>query len=554
MATEESIVTERREKAAKLRAVGRNPYRNDRTPRHTIAEVRSAYEGTKPEEVQPGINPVDDRTWSVAGRVAARRGFGKTVFAPVRDSSGEIQLFLNVDHVDAKDFEEVVPLLDAGDIVYAEGPVFWTKRGEMSILVERFDIVTKSLLPLPDKFHGLQDIELRYRQRWLDLAVRRDVQEQFRKRSQIVSGLRRFLDSRGFLEVETPMMHPIIGGAAARPFTTHHNTLDMTLYMRIAPELYLKRLVVGGFDRVYEINRSFRNEGIDRRHNPEFTMLEFYQAYATYEDLMDLTEEMVAGLANDVNGTSKTTWEGVDIELAAPWKRLSVADAVVQLGGHDRALFDDPLRAAEIAVGAGVSAGQVAAALLAGLDADAVAEVAAAAGVEGALGLDKAFEDAGRRADLARAIVDRYADPIESRVRAGHIGYMIFDHTVESKLVQPTFLTDFPLAVSPLARKKESDPAYCDRFELFVNGREIANAFSELNDPDDQRARFVAQLRAKEQGADETMDYDEDYCRALELGMPSAAGEGIGIDRLVMLLTGQDSIRDVILFPLMKPE
>ncbi len=554
MATEESIVTERREKAAKLRALGRNPYRNDRTPRHQVAEVRAAYEGSKPAEAQPGIQPVDDRTWSVAGRVTARRGFGKTVFAPVSDPSGEIQLFLNVDHVDAVDFEEVVPLLDAGDIVYAEGPVFWTKRGEMSILVKRFDIVTKSLLPLPDKWHGLQDIELRYRQRWLDLAVSRDAKEQFRKRSQIVSGLRRFLDSRGFLEVETPMMHPIIGGAAARPFTTHHNALDMTLYMRIAPELYLKRLVVGGFDRVYEINRSFRNEGIDRRHNPEFTMLEFYQAYATYEDLMDLTEELVSGLATEVNGTTKTTWEGTEIELAAPWKRLSVADAVVELGGYDRALFDDPLRAAEIAVDAGVPAGQVAAALLAGLDADAVAEVAAAAGGGGARGVSKAFEEAGRRAELARAITSRYADPIESRVRAGHIGYMIFDHTVESKLVQPTFLTDFPLAVSPLARKKESDPAYCDRFELFVNGREIANAFSELNDPDDQRARFVAQLRAREQGADETMDYDEDYCRALELGMPSAAGEGIGIDRLVMLLTGQDSIRDVILFPLMKPE
>jgi len=555
MATEESIVTERREKAAKLRALGRNPYRNDRSPSHTVAEVRAACEGTKPAEAQPGINPVDDRTWSVAGRVSAKRGFGKTVFAPVRDTSGEIQLFLNVDHLDAKDYEEVLPLLDAGDIVHAEGPVFWTKRGEMSILVKRFDIVTKSLLPLPDKFHGLQDIELRYRQRWLDLAVGREVQEVFRKRSQIVSGLRRFLDTRGFLEVETPMMHTVIGGAAARPFTTHHNTLDMSLYMRIAPELYLKRLVVGGFDRVYEINRNFRNEGIDRQHNPEFTMLEFYQAYATYQDLMDLTEEMVSSLATEVNGTTKTTWDGVDIELAAPWKRLSVADAVVELGGHDRALFDDPLRAAEIAIGAGVPAGQVAAALLAGLDADAVTAVANATGVEGgAQGLDKAFEDAGRRAELARAIVSRYADPIESRVRAGHIGYMIFDHTVESKLVQPTFLTDFPLAVSPLARKKESDPAYCDRFELFVNGREIANAFSELNDPDDQRARFVAQLRAREQGADETMDYDEDYCRALELGMPSAAGEGIGIDRLVMLLTGQDSIRDVILFPLMKPE
>jgi lysyl-tRNA synthetase class 2 len=552
MSTEERIIAERREKAGQLREQGRNPYRNDFKPSHAVADVRAKYEGTKPEEPAPGIHPVDDQSYRVAGRITAKRGFGKTVFAPLRDATGEIQLFINVEHVDPADFDKVKPLLDAGDIVGAEGPVFWTKRGEMSILVKKLEIITKSLRPLPDKWAGLTDVETRYRQRWLDLAVSREVQEVFRKRSQIIRGMRAFLDARGYLEVETPMMHPIIGGAAARPFVTHHNTLDMKLFMRIAPELYLKRLVVGGFERVYEINRNFRNEGLSRQHNPEFTMLEFYQAYATYEDLMDLTEEMLSGLAMDVNGTHQAPWGDQVIDLSPGWKRISVRQAVVELGGQDPAIFDDPARAAAAALAVGVPAADVCAALLEGLDADAVTELAGTGGVDGVRGVVKAFTE--RPDALAAKIVERYPDDLEGRVRAAHIGYMIFDQTVEEKLVQPTFLTDFPLAVSPLARKKESDPAYCDRFELFVNGMEIGNAFSELNDPDDQRARFLAQLRAREQGADETMDYDEDYCRALELGMPSAAGEGIGIDRVVMMLTNQDSIRDVILFPLMRPE
>ncbi|HUH00456.1 MAG TPA: lysine--tRNA ligase [Kofleriaceae bacterium] len=555
MSTEERIVEERREKAAQLRGLGRNPYRNDWRPSHSCGEIRGKYAETQPEVPAAGIHPVDDSTYRLAGRVTAKRGFGKTVFAPIRDHSGDLQLFLNVDHLDARDFEEVLPRLDAGDIVGAEGKVFWTKRGELSLLVERLEIITKSLLPLPDKWHGLTDVETRYRQRYLDLAVSSEVQEVFRKRSAIVRGVRAFLDARGFLEVETPMMHPIIGGAAARPFITHHNALDMKLYMRIAPELYLKRLVVGGFDRVYEINRNFRNEGLSRQHNPEFTMLEFYQAYATYHDLMDLTEELIVGLARDINGDTRVTWDGAAIELAGPWKRLSVRDAVVQLGGFPAAIFDDPAAAAAAAVSTGVPSPTVAAILLEGLEATALNEVARAHGKDPSVrGLVEAFADPARRPAIAAAILERYPDDLERRVRAGHLGYMIFDVAVESKLVQPTFLTDFPLAVSPLARKKESDPAYCDRFELFVGGREIANAFSELNDPDDQRARFLAQMRAREQGADETMDYDEDYCRALELGMPSAAGEGIGIDRLAMLLCGQDSIRDVILFPLMRPE
>jgi lysyl-tRNA synthetase class 2 len=318
----------------------------------------------------------------------------------------------------------------------------------------------------------------------------------------------------------------------------------MKLYMRIAPELYLKRLVVGGLERVYEINRNFRNEGLSRQHNPEFTMLEFYMAYATYHDLMDLTEEMVVGLVHEVNGATKVMQDGVEIELAAPWRRLSIRDAVRELGGVPASDTEDPLRAAEIAVARGVPASDVIRVLLEGAEAkdlDVAATIAA-------------FGDASRRPEVARQVIERYPDRDTARFRAGHLGYLVFEATAEEKLVQPTFLTEFPVAVSPLARRSDADPAFCDRFELFINSREIANAFSELNDPEDQRARFVAQLAARTAGAHETMDYDEDYCRALEVGMPPTAGEGVGIDRLTMLLTGQPSIRDVILFPLMRPE
>ncbi|HEX7839166.1 MAG TPA: lysine--tRNA ligase, partial [Kofleriaceae bacterium] len=412
----------------------------------------------------------------------------------------------------------------------------------LSILARRLWITTKSLRPLPDKWHGMTDVELRYRQRYVDLAVSPEVREVFRKRSRIVSGIRRFLDARGFLEVETPMMHPIIGGAAARPFQTHHNTLDMDLFLRIAPELYLKRLVVGGFERVYEINRNFRNEGLSRQHNPEFTMLELYQAYATYTDLIAMTEEMFGELAREVTGGTQVTWDGAEIELAPPWRRLSIRDAVRDLGGLAEAsrIFEDPVFAAEEAIKAGVPAADVRHVLVAPIG----------GGDEHAA----AWKLASERPQLARGIVERYPDPETRRIAAGHLGYLVFEATAEAKLVQPTFLTEFPVAVSPLARRSERDPAFCDRFELFIHGREIANGFSELNDPDDQRARFLAQVRAKAAGAAETMDYDEDYCRALEVGMPPAAGEGVGIDRVVMLLTGQASIRDVILFPLMRPE
>jgi lysyl-tRNA synthetase class 2 len=554
--TLERIINERRGKASALRAHGADPYRNDVGPTTTLAEVRAKYAATKPAPPSPDAppaekgppTPIDGQMLRVAGRVMNKRGSKKMLFAPIRDATAEIQLYLNIEQLAADDFATVLPALDTGDIVAAEGPAIWTKTGELSILVKRLWLVTKSLRPLPDKWHGLTDVEQRYRQRYVDLAVAPDVRDVFRKRSAIVRGIRRFLDARNFLEVETPMMHPIIGGAAARPFVTHHNALDMKLYMRIAPELYLKRLVVGGFERVYEINRNFRNEGLSRQHNPEFTMLEFYQAYATYNDLMDLTEAMVGELAQEVNASSKTTWDGIDVELASPWRRLSVQDAVGQLGNVAEAsrVFADPAFAAETAIGLGISPGEIARALLEGVP-------------QGALGMSAedivaGFKDPGHRPTLAAQMIERYPNEEERRVRAGHIGYLVFEATAEAKLVQPTFLTQFPLAVSPLARKNDNDPAFCDRFELFVCGKEIANGFSELNDPDDQRSRFQAQVTAKAVGAAETMDYDEDYCRALEIGMPPAAGEGIGIDRLTMMLTGQSSIRDVILFPLMRPE
>jgi len=553
--TLQRIMEERRDKAKQLAAAGRNPYRNDFKPSHSIAEVRARYESLpRPEAEGKGIVRIDGETIRIAGRAMAQRGFGKTSFIPVRDSSAEVQLFVNIDETEKESFEKVLPLLDVGDIIGAEGEMFWTKRGELSMAVRKLTIVTKSLHPLPDKWHGLTDVEIRYRQRYLDLAVNPEVRDVFRKRTRIVRGIRRFLDERDFMEVETPMMHPIIGGAAARPFITHHNALDMKLYMRIAPELYLKRLVVGGFERVYEINRNFRNEGLSRQHNPEFTMLEFYWSYATYEDLMGMTEALFQELAMEVNGTLECTWDGRQIDLQGPWKRLSVKNAVIEVAGQSARVFDDPAVAAEAAIASGARSDDVIRALLEPLAGAEVAEVCQSVGRKDLEDLVAGFASADERPRIAKTVIERYPDEATARVRAGHLGFMIFEQKVEADLVQPTFLVDFPLAISPLARKKDSDPAFCDRFELFIGGREIANGFSELNDPDDQRSRFEAQMRARDKGSAETMDYDEDYCRALELGMPPAAGEGIGIDRLAMLLTGQDSIRDVILFPQMRAE
>src|SRR5215470_1597350 len=394
------IIGERRNKTEAMRAAGHNPFANDWKPETSLAELRAAYAGTKPAEAKKGpIVPVDDKVHRVAGRVMAKRGFGKTVFAPIRDGSGDLQLYLNVDHT--ADFEQVVGWLDVGDIVGAEGPIFWTQKGELSLLVKKLRILSKALRPLPEKWHGLQDVELRYRQRYVDLIVNPEVREVFRRRSRIVGGIRRFLDERGFLEVETPMLHQTLGGAAAKPFKTHHNALDLDLFMRIAPELYLKRLVVGGLERVYEIGRNFRNEGLSRQHNPEFTMLEFYMAWATYDDLMRLTEELVVALAREVNGGTTVVQEGQTTELASPWRRLSVKDAVVSVAGKSAEVFEDPEAAAQVARDVGVNPKDI--------------EVAMAEAKAGA----------------------------ERRVVAGQLAMSIFEHTAEKTLVQPTFLTDF---------------------------------------------------------------------------------------------------------------
>jgi lysyl-tRNA synthetase class 2 len=387
---------------------------------------------------------------------------------------------------------------DVGDIVGVEGSLFKTKTGELSVEATRLQMITKSLRPLPEKFHGLTDVETRYRQRYLDLIVNPEVRDTFRKRAEIIRLIREFLANRGFMEVETPMMQPVPGGATAKPFCTHHNALDMDLYLRIAPELYLKRLLVGGFDKVFEINRNFRNEGLSTRHNPEFTMLEFYQAYATYHDLMDLTEEMISWLAHEVTGTLDLTYQGMAVNLAPPWRRYTMAEALVEVGGLDPAVVADD---------------------------DAVL----------ALAKDKGIE------------LQPGAGPGKARTE-------LFELLVEERLIDPTFITSYPTEVSPLARRNEEDPTVTDRFELFITGREIANAFSELNDPIDQLQRFQRQI--DERGDDDEIHpvLDRDYVRALEYGMPAAAGEGIGIDRLVMLLTDAPSIRDVILFPQLKRE
>src|SRR5437868_5904632 len=426
----------------------------------------------------------------VAGRLVSLRLMGKAGFAHLQGSGKRIQIYVKKDVVGDRSFE-LFHLLDLGDSVGVRGHMFRTKTNELSVWVEELTLLSKALLPLPEKWHGLTDIELRYRQRYLDLIANEKSREVFVTRARIIQELRRFFDARGYIEVETPMMHPIVGGAAARPFTTHHNALDIDLFLRIAPELYLKRLVVGGFERVYEINRNFRNEGLSRQHNPEFTMLELYQAYATFTDLMALTEQLVGDLAREVIGSTKVTWDGVEIDVAAPWRRLSIRDAVRELGGIAEAsrIFEDPVFAAEAAIAAGVPAGEVLHALVAPLG--------------GGDDHHAAWQRAAERPQVARSIVERYPDPETRRVAAGHLGYLVFEATSEAKLVQPTFLVEYPLAVSPLARKNDRDGAFCDRFELFVHGRELANGFSELNDPDDQRARFLHQVRAKAAGAAE---------------------------------------------------
>jgi lysyl-tRNA synthetase class 2 len=524
MADERELIAERERKVAELRAAGRNPYANGFAPSHTAGEVTArfaaqveAFAAAPPAPQEKGAEPAllsEDR-FKVAGRIIAHRGFGKAAFVKLVDQTGQIQVHLKKDKIGDEAYE-AFKKLERGDFMGATGPAFITKTGELTLVAESFEVLTKAVRPLPEKWHGLQDVELRYRQRYVDLIVNPDVREVFRKRSAIIRSVRRFLDDRGFLEVETPVLQNLVGGAAARPFRTHHNALDMDMVLRIAPELYLKRLVVGGFDRVYELGRQFRNEGLSRRHNPEFTMLEFYQAYATYDDLMTLTETMIVGLAEEVAGGKVITYDGRQVDLGGPWLRLPMKDAIVNASGSEH--------------------------LPAGLERGMLDDDAALRGwIEGA-GLLQKKDELGA--------VLRKCENHGERVGA------LFDYAGENALPwdRPVFVIDYPAETSPLSRRNDADPTRVDRFELFVVGREHANAFSELNDPADQRARFQRQVDAKGRGAEETMDYDEDYCRALEYGLPPTAGEGIGIDRLTMLLTNQASIRDVILFPLMRPE
>ncbi len=488
---EDQFIKQRLEKLNQLE----EKYPNDFKINAYSSELKEKYGELNDEELKK-LN----RKFKIAGRLMSIRNFGKAAFGDLKDFKGKIQIFFYKPVLKEK-YNNFKKLVDIGDILGVEGSLFKTKTGELTLLVEDYKILTKCLRPLPEKFHGLKNKELRYRQRYLDLIMNDNVAEVFRTRSKIIKLIRRFFEDRDFIEVETPMMHPIPGGAAARPFVTYHNALDMKLYLRIAPELYLKRLVVGGFERVFEINRNFRNEGISIQHNPEFTMLEFYMTYATYLDLMTFTEELFNFLLNELYGTNKITYQGVELDFSSPWDHLTVKEAIVKYS-------------------------------------------------------DGYVKDEDQLDDIE--FLKKYAKDLEIELKGnepkGKILMEIFEEVAEEKLIQPTFITDFPLDVSPLARKNDKNPEIVDRFELYIYGREIANAFSELNDPIDQKQRFLAQLKERDKGDEEAHRMDEDYIRALEYGLPPTAGEGIGIDRLVMLLTDQPSIRDVILFPLLRPE
>ncbi len=479
----DDLIGARREKMAGWRQRGVDPFgeRYDRT--HAASQVHEDFDS------------IEGQTVALAGRVMAFRGHGKATFADLVDGSGRVQLFARADGLG--EAYSWFSDLDIGDIIGVQGRVFRTRRGEVSVEVDRFNLLAKALRPLPEKWHGLKDVDLRYRQRYLDLLVNPEVARTFTIRSQIVSALRRYLDGRGFMEVETPMMQPLPGGAAARPFVTHHKALDMQLYLRVAPELYLKRLLIGGLERVYEINRNFRNEGVSTRHNPEFTMLELYQAYGDYEDMMTITEEMVSTVAGEVLGTVKVTYQGQEIDLSPPWRRLPMVEALGEMAGFDIQSIDGEAKARSRARELGV--------------------------------------DVSEGATLWE-VVDEVADQM-----------------VLPKLIQPTFLTDHPVEMSPLARRRKDNPALTHRFEPIIVGMEMGNAFSELNDPDEQRQRFADQQSQRDRGFQDAQLMDQEFVHALEYGMPPAGGLGIGIDRLVMLLTDSPSIRDVILFPLMRP-
>lgn len=484
------LLSKRKKKAEEISAEGVNLFPNGFAVNHTIRDISEHIHDLSEEQKE------DATVFTVAGRMMAINRFGKSAFIRFKDRTGLMQAYVRKDKVGASVYQ-LFKRLDVGDFVGISGSLFRTKTGEWTILASQLDLLCKSTRPLPEKFHGLKDPEKRYRQRYIDLMINLDVREIFIRRSQIIQTLRSFFLARDFLEVETPMMQPIPGGAEATPFVTHHNALDIDLFLRIAPELYLKRLVVGGFERVFEINRSFRNEGVSTQHNPEFTMVEFYQAYATYEDLMALTEQLFAEIAQTVNGSTTVTYQGNTIDLGGPWKRISLFDALAQIGGIDPSLLNDKPGLLEFAASKGIA--------------------------------------------------------VTKTGRLGKVITKLFDALVEPKLIQPTFITGYPAEVSPLSRRSDKDPELTERFELFIAGREIANGFSELNDPEDQRGRFQQQVEDREAGDDEAHFMDNDYIEALEYGMPPTAGQGIGIDRLVMLLTDSSSIREVILFPHMKP-
>jgi lysyl-tRNA synthetase class 2 len=490
MDTAKDLISKRKEKAEGFRTEGINLFPNGFAVEHTVREIGDHLKRLADEQQE------DASLFTVAGRMMAINRFGKSAFIRFKDRTGLMQAYIRKDKVGDQAYD-LFKRLDVGDFVGITGSLFRTRTGEWTLLAARIELLCKSTRPLPEKFHGLKDPEKRYRQRYIDLIMNPDVKEIFIKRSRIIQTMRAFFLSRDFLEVETPMMQPIPGGAEAMPFKTHHNALDMDLYLRIAPELYLKRLVVGGFERVFEINRNFRNEGVSTQHNPEFTMVEFYQAYATHEDLMTFTEQMLVQITAAVNGSTTVTYQDHRIELGGSWKRISLFDALQQIGGIDPSLLNDKDRLLEYAARQGIA--------------------------------------------------------VTKTGRLGKVITKLFDALVEPKLIQPTFVTGYPAEISPLSRRSDSHPELTERFELFIAGREIANGFSELNDPEDQRGRFLQQVEDRKAGDNEAHFMDDDYIEALEYGMPPTAGEGIGIDRLVMLLTDAPSIREVILFPHMKP-
>ncbi|MGM0549131.1 MAG: lysine--tRNA ligase [Bacillota bacterium] len=479
------LMIQRREKLSELRKEKENAFAEKYKVTHHAAEVESNFAELEEKEVR------------LAGRLMAIRTHGKASFADLVDMSGKVQLYVKQNNI-GEDRYEFFQDLDLGDVVGITGTVFKTNRGQISIRVASFELLTKSLRPLPEKFHGLKDKDIRYRQRYLDLIVNPDVKETFVIRSKIIKEMRRYLEDKGFLEVETPMMHPIAGGATARPFVTHHNALDMDLYLRIAPELYLKKLIVGGFEKVFEINRNFRNEGMSYKHNPEFTTMELYQAQADYHDMMELTENLISYLAAEVLDTQVVEYEETEIDFTAPWDRITMVDAIKKYAKVDFSAIESAEEAYELAASVGVKP--------------------------------------------------------EPGLSYGEVINEVFEERVEEKLIQPTFIMDYPIEVSPLAKKMDEDPRFTYRFEAFVYGREIANAFSELNDPEEQKRRFEKQVEMREAGDEEAQMMDYDFIRALEYGMPPTGGLGIGIDRLIMFLTNSSSIRDVILFPTMRPE